>query len=393
MNKNILVIKGHSRYNVLRIAADYVASSFEKLGYNVTVTDLLLQEERDGFASLITNKYDLVYSFQALLYDICSAGDNTSDFSAFTDKLFFGHIVDHPIYHDCRLNIQHGDNMFVGFIDRNHVEFTKQYYKGVKNVSYLSHGGVIAQNLVSFKDREIEVLFPSSYEDPFVVLNELNNMEDVYKGISNILIELMLKDSLMTLQDALILYFKSINFQYTDDEFILMIHQFLGVDQYIRAYTRDLLIKELLRNGINITVCGAGWENFEADFKSNLKIYGEHGLDLEEVTELMGNSKFVLNHVPTFQNGMHERIYTSMRCGAICITNDFPIVHEEFTDGEDIILYSYNGGKELANRMKELLVNLDKGEMIATQGKIIADASHKWEDNALKILKLVGLEK
>ena len=37
---NILVLKGQSKYNVLRLAADEVAEGFADLGFDVTIADL-----------------------------------------------------------------------------------------------------------------------------------------------------------------------------------------------------------------------------------------------------------------------------------------------------------------------------------------------------------------
>ncbi len=391
MGKAILVLKGRSLYNVLRLAADIMIDSFKNMGYQVAVLDLLDQEDCDRFEEALKEEYDLLFSFQALLYNETVNESQDAFWGQYKNMFTFGHIVDHPLYHYSRLETNHGDNMYVGCIDRNHVEYINTFCKGVKNAIYFPHAGFKAKNIISYEKRTLDLFFPCSYTSPGDIWNEIKGLEEVYQGIAEKLIQQMLSTPMLTLQDALVRYFQSVNFTYTEEEFHMLIGIFDVVDKYIRAYTRDRLIRAVLDGGINLTVCGRGWNEFELLHHPNLNFVGESGMDFLETIEMMANSKFVLNHIPTLQCGMHERIFTSMRCGAVCITNDFPIVHEEFTDGENILLYSQEDLDSFVGRVKFLLNYPGKSKSIAEKGNAIAEDSHKWEDNGVKILDLFGL--
>ncbi|MDF2544535.1 MAG: hypothetical protein K0S47_4253, partial [Herbinix sp.] len=163
------------------------------------------------------------------------------------------------------------------------------------------------------------------------------------------------------------------------------------VDLYVRTTTRDHCIHSLLSNNIKVTVNGAGWDKFNNKPGYKLEIITDKGLDISQTLNIMGKSKMVLNHLPTYQNGMHERIYSSMRAGAISLTLDFPIVHEQFTDNENIILFQDFRHQDLADRVKYLLDHPIEAARIAEQGKESADELHTWAHNSNKILKITGL--
>ncbi len=392
MKGNILVIKGRSLYNVLRIAADDMIQAFQDKGYEVTVTDGLIMEDLERFSEEFKKKHVLIFSFQAIWFDYYLEDGVTSIYTLLKDTPVFGHIMDHPIYHCTRLEAKHGDNMYVGCIDKSHVDYIDKYYPDVRNVVFLPHGGFTPKRVVPYGQRSIDVFFPGSYRNMSEVQREIDEMQEVYKNMAKLLISKMTADPMLTLQDALASYFDQIKFEYSSKEFELVMNYMHVVDQFIHEASRNNCIQVLIKNGVHITVCGSGWENVDPELAPFINVIGSNGLDFTEVLEVMADSKFVLNHVPTLQNGMHERIFTSMICGAVCLTHDFPIMHEEFSDGENVILYTDSDIPLLADRIKELLNSPEQAEQIARRGQEIALSRHTWAKNAEAILKIVGLE-
>lgn len=392
MKGKILVLKGESLYNVLRIAADDMVKAFQNKGYDVIVLDLVMEEDANRLNDVLRERLDLIFSIQALLFDFCLTDEKTAKFSAFKNTPVFGHIVDHPIYHNARVATIHGDNMYVGCIDRKHVEYIQNYYPGVKNALFIPHGGFLPQRIVPYEERSIDLYFPCSYKRPSKIRDDIDKLPQVYRNVAYLLIERMLEDRLLTLQDALYAYLEKIRFEYTSEEFSQLMCILNSVDKYIREYSRDKCIRCLIESGIRVTVSGSGWEDFDADLLSEVHVLGSEGIDFLEVVETMADSKFVLNNAPAYQYGTHERIFTSMLCGAICLTHDFPIMHEEFIDGEDILLYSDDNLPLFIDRIKELLNSPDQAKKIANRGYQKAKQSHTWANNAETILRIVGLE-
>ena len=393
MSGKILVLKGMSRYNVLRQAADEMVEGFINQGFKVVIVDLTLEDQIKKFPNFIfEDTYDLIFSFQAIAFEI-RLKDNLSSFLNALNIPIFGYIVDFPVYHDYRIAPMQGDNMYFGFIDRSHVDYVHKYYPHVVNAYYLPHGGFEGRNIKHYNERTIDLYFPSSYTSPEEIMNQINELPTVYKNISNLIIPQLLEHPLLTLQDALANYLEQVKFTYTSEEFTQIVSILYLVDQYIRTYTRDKLVRYLLNNQINLTVSGTGWEHFVNNSDNHFTVLASEGLDIIDTLEIMGNSKMVLNNTPTYQDGMHERIFSSMRCGAILLTNDFPCIHEEFTPGENILLYSDADFSGFADQIQHLLSHPEEAQSIANNGKQIADASHSWSDRAKNVLELVGLIK
>ena len=264
--------------------------SFRNKGYCVTVIDLAI--EKGLFEILSTtfgNPYVLIFSFQALLFDLYLSDNKTLLFNSLNIPVF-GHIVDHPVYHSSRIEPPLGDNLYLGCIDKSHVEYIERYYPHIKHAVFLPHAGFLAQNIIPYDSRTISLYFPCSYTNPTTAITQINGMPDVYKNMSKQLIKNMLNDPFLTLQNALSTYLNEINFTYSIEEFT----DFMGissiVDEYIRSYTRDKCIRCLLENNINVTVSGNGWDTFESDFHHNLFIMSSSGIDFLNVLEIIANS-------------------------------------------------------------------------------------------------------
>ena len=391
MYKRILVLKGFSRYNVLRLAADEMIDAFLYLGYDVTEADIADGDYVNTFRTAFEQQYDLIFSFQALYLDL-RLKDNASSFMASLNTPVFAHIVDHPIYHSLRLAPSQGDTIHLGCIDHNHYQYIRKYYPHIKNVYYLTHGGFTPITDIPYEDRYFEVYFPSSYSKPETSIIKMEALPAVYCNLAKQLTDQMLKNPLLTLQVALDQYFERINFECSSEEFTEIMNLMSPVDQYIRSYTRDQLLRSILDHGIHITVSGDGWEEFIPDEHHNLSILSNEGLDIRDTLSIMGNSKMVLNHIPTLQNGMHERIFSTMRCGSISITNNYPIVSEEFVNHKNILLYEQCDLQSLAESIIYYLNNTDKAKALAEEGRKTADAAHTWYHNAKKILEIAGLD-
>ena len=102
----------------------------------------------------------------------------------------------------------------------------------------------------------------------------------------------------------------------------------------------------------------------------------------------MTNTKIVINKMPLFLDGSHERVFTAMLNGAVCCTDESGYWKQEFIDGESICFYDFQDLDNLENIIKELLLNLDKAGKIAQNGYDIAIHKHQWKNRAEQILEI-----
>ena len=384
--KKVLILKGFSQYNVLRFAADAVASGFQALGCRVKVIGFKDEEDFKEAIKDIMGEYDLIFSFQALLFDY-KLEDDTYLYNNISTPVF-GFIVDHPSYHHERLSAELNSNVYLGCVDNRHVSYVKKYYPGIKNVFYIPHAGFETNERMPFEQKDIELFFPGTYIPLSSYVDAIGQLPEIFRKTAFTIIEYMQNDLSVTLEEALERYFNSIKFACSIYEFRELMVMLLPVDGYIRSYYRDLCINTLLKNGIPITAGGKGWNEFVTPYKESFHLISDTGMDIEKVIELTGRSKMVLNIVPTFKEGLHERLITAMFCGSVSLTDSSKSIEAEFKNMESVVLYDFNNIDELPYIVKDLLKNVNKSKEIAANGYSIAAEKHKWSDRAKDILNI-----
>ena len=134
-------------------------------------------------------------------------------------------------------------------------------------------------------------------------------------------------------------------------------------------------------------VYGNGWEEFaDSNTRSKLVINGPIGF--QEIQDLMCEAKIVLNVLPAFTDGAHERVFTSMLAGAVCLSDENRYLASNFRDGEDILLYSLKDGGHV-QRVAQLLDSPALLQDIADRGKKVALEKHTWLSRTRQMLGVV----
>lgn len=387
----VLVIKAHSAYNVLRRATDEIAEGFIKNGYDVEMfdttelDDLNYTEFIDVSIRILTdNEYTMIFSMQSIFSDVFIFD---KPFIDFLKTPFVGYIVDDPMFHSKRL-MPTSDNYHLCCIDKNHINFIKKYYKNISNVHLLYHGGFNYKgDIIPLKEREIDVFISGTYCNKQDLINSITKNTDENMTFVYDIIDILEKQQFPSVPKVIEEIITKENLDLTIDE---MKNLFEGLvttlDLYIRNYYRLVTIDALVESGVKVTVCGNGFSKYEGKNKDNITILSDTGIDIEETLKVMANSKIVLNTTAT-HTGSHERVYTTMNCGAVCVTNEIPDMVDVFKDNEDYILYDLLEISDLPNKVINILNNLDYAQKIADNGRMKSQ-NYKWENRALDIIKI-----
>lgn len=387
----ILIIKGQSQYNVLRYASDLIAKGFEENGYQVVIFDGLKKDiTPNEISDEMKDNGKLIFSYNALLHDFSIDG-NTSIY----DQLGYptlGYLVDHPYYHKGRLKCSHGNTIFISVVDYDHVDYIKSFYPEIKHVTFLPHFSFQCEYFIPYAKRSIDIYYPGSYKNPDDFNQNLNMLPDIFQRVSVYVFNLILNNPNLTLEHALKSYFTSIKFEYSSEEFMEIINKLFFVDQWVRNYRRDKIIRTILDAGINITVSGKGWEHLESIYKGNLQVIGRDGLDIEENIRQIADSKILINTFPEFKNGTHERIFTAMINGCVCLTDASGYTLEHFQNYEHLVYYNLDNIHEIPNIILDLLNNPMKAEKIAQNASLKASTEYSVKNNAKRILDVIGLQ-
>ncbi len=382
--KKILVVKGQSAYNVLRLAADKICRGFENCGYQVDVIDILAEQGPEKWMAVgeKIEEYEFYFSIQALFWNL-----EQQELPWLQDMRRVGWIVDDPVYHAARLLLSTGKKANILISRDSHAEQVRREYSKFDRVATLYNGGFVGEQKIDYRSKDIDVFFPGTYMSIRKAEEEIQNMDNGFREIANQVKNRIVGRNLASAwQTELGRYLSEINFAISDTEFETLERVMGPLDNYQRACMRVSIIEALLQSGIRVTVVGEGWDGYEGKGRENLTILSDKGMDITEVIALMGRSKIVLNNT-NILDGMHERIITAMLANAVSVTNEYEIMNNFFESGKELVTFPLNQIEKLPQIVADLLANPDKAERIAQAGYEAALRAHTWEHRGEQIIK------
>ncbi|WPZ18074.1 glycosyltransferase [Geobacillus subterraneus] len=158
----------------------------------------------------------------------------------------------------------------------------------------------------------------------------------------------------------------------------------MNVDLYIRNKRRMEVVLETAKLEAKFEIYGNGWENL---ITNNHSIKVNPAINFRNAYEKIRGSKLVLNVLPNFVYGGHERIFTTMLNGAVSLTDNNLFLQSEFKDGEDLLLYSFPSYPY--DRIQSFLDDKVTLQKIAENGRKKVIEKHTWLARAEKIIETV----
>ncbi|WP_099466967.1 glycosyltransferase family protein [Konateibacter massiliensis] len=385
MEKNILFFVSRVlcyESNYLFIAE--MEKELERLGYQVELCEVDKEEDdaEERMMQYVGKKFRAVIDFNSGLQR--AEMDNGQFYLDMIDAPFYNYIVDHPLYHHpvIRLGIKRSN---IICIDRSHASYLEKYYPNIQNVVFMPLGAMQALNVIPYEERKNEVLFSGTYISTEEIMEKIEKAR--LKEEILLLIQELKADVSQTPEEALqkVLKRKSVILQ--DAEFADYLNSCYLADTYLRVNYREQLIQTLLDHDIDVTVYGYDWEKFDCRKKEHLKIKGHVSFPVS--LEVIADSKIVLNIMPWFRDGIHDRVLSAMINKSVCVTDTSVYIEENFIDEKELILYSLTELEALPAKIKELLVDTKRAKAIAECGYQAVNEKHMWknriEENIEKI--------
>lgn len=379
----ILYVIGKSQYDSTAMFMDQMAERMEACGWKVTVLD---GRKKDSYAeqrkTVLQDDYDVVLTINGMLLEENS--DLGNRLLQNENILYCTYLMDHPVIHYGRLKNQY-PNIFVLSPDRNHVAFMDHYMKNIYAEAFLPHGGCKSGKCVPYERRKYDVTFMGSYSVPEEVLKRFNDFPAQMADLMRDTAGRMIDDTTMTMEEALGQCLNSCGVKVNEEEFAQILSEFREVDRYVRSYFRDKVIRTLVENGIVVDVFGDGWDQFVTQREECLRVHPS--VSYEESLEFVGDSRISLNVMPWFKDGAHDRIFSAMMCGAVCLTDSSQYLSEQFREQENIYFYSLKGLKYLPAKARKILQNTDQSAGIAKNGQLLALQKHTWAARADEVME------
>ena len=380
-NKSLLFFKLREVcYDSYLYFADSLMHELAALGYAITCFDNTKPlEQIEQFSGC---HFDGIFDFNSNLPRIMT--DSDEYFLDTIDGPFYDVILDHPLYHHDSLKIPLKDYHVI-CLDENHQHYIETNYPHIQSVDVLQMtGSGLSTPPAPLAARKFDVLFTGTYTPLSEIIDVIDRSPVFLRDNIHRLIDCMKRDPGLTMEDALTRLAIDTKDEVILENFPLHMQAYFTVDSYLRAYYRQEVIRTLLDADIPILVCGHGWEDFSCRGIKNLQIGGSFAF--QDTFRIMERSRILLNVMPLFKAGSHDRIYSSMLNGCVTVTDLSEWLTREFQD--ELVTYDLAHLDALPGLITDLLSDPQKMQEIAASGYTTATSCHTWKNRA-KALSLI----
>lgn len=376
--KRILIFQGQSLYSVTDRFIRDIANSFEEDGYQPVIikTTQSFEQQHAALLELIEHEKPLfALGFNAIGQFRCSE----RSIYEVTGIPYFAFLMDHPVYHVERIDAMPASMSFVGCVDQCHLDFMHMGLRNPPPSVFVPHGGSFGKYAHdACQERPIDVLFSGSGGDPKAIEERWNALPDA--ATVDLLFYGVEKAKASQPVPVLELITRVFEEQQLQPDRQLFIALMLELENYMRAYRRLEVLRVLDDANIAVDVFGDGW-----DF-ANFQFHRVHAnKPYDEIIDMMGTAKTVLNISHMFTAGAHDRVFSAMLNGAVAVTNTSTYFNEVLQ--EDSHYLGCDHPDAFSDRLTAVLDNPHKRTDMAQQARATAEKSHTWGERgkALRI--------
>lgn len=388
-------------YNSTRLFADMLAYGFKRAGAVVDIFDITKHGNIQELEELKGENYDAVIDFNSKLPDLIMDNNDGKEMY-FLDSIngpFYNYIVDHPVYHH-KFLANKLKNYNVICIDENHAEYIRQFYPHIKNILVEPLGAIEADNINGLMEdmgisdkgiyskgitdhRKNAILFPGTYLDPVGYYEIIEAMPDNMKNGIKAVINIMENNPGLTYESAVrkyVLQKQVVNNGVNNTMYFM-------ADIYMRAVTRQNVLEEFARAGAKLVICGEKYDESSLSQYENVKIIPQ--VSYVQSLYLMHNYRYVLNIMPLFKAGIHDRVVNSMINGAVSISDSNSLMDRYFEKGSDYLCYDITDKKSIKKLVSD--INDERADWkLISQNAYKKAKSMTFEKIAGDIMKLSG---
>ncbi len=399
----------------LHFFSDRLAEEYVKMGYEVRL--VRIHEPFFGTEKLI----DFIKSHETIMITFNYHGIqreaifHTPEGELLWDKYdvaCINIIVDHPFYYYEEL--KHLPKRYLQIcIDGDHTDYMRQFYPEIALGETMplagcdyraSFGGGTPLSLrddvidpsmwipnltgttfpfLPIAERSTPVVFTGCYTPPDFFLPYMSRNGAEYDAFYHGIL-----DDLLASPDQCIhtVYLRHLNRELpelTTEDLRNVMNKMIFLDLWIRFTFRGKVIQTLVDADLPVHCIGAGWESLSVKNKNRLT-HTEYS-DTEVCLKAISEAKLSLNVMPWFKRGSHDRIYSSMLNGTVCVTDKSQYLTEHFTDGDMLRYYDLKNLSSMPDIVTGLLEHPDKMQQIADRARIYAKEHLTWKQYAQQL--------
>lgn len=179
------------------------------------------------------------------------------------------------------------------------------------------------------------------------------------------LMELLIEEPERTVEDGLLHVLEENKVSLSGEEFANLMSQLKPIDEFIRYYYREVVIKTMIEAGLPITLLGNGWDKYA----SHRNVTVLPWVNAEGSFSRMEQAKITLTVMPWFKAGTHERIFNALVRDSCPVSDESSYMMSHLKPDEECSYYNLKKIEELPGKLYFLLNHTQDREQIVANGK------------------------
>lgn len=398
-NMRILIFKIKSVcYDSTFYLADLYGRTLASMGHEIEYfcTD---EEAVSALERYEGRQFDAMLDFNSLVPNL-----ETDEGELFLNKIdapFYNYILDHPLYHNKQLKA--GLHRYhVICLDDDHGDYIRRYYKHIQSVTVLPLCGLPFLDVHA--DYHVSRLFQNSRLEPIdteadsigqipktadlVFTGTYSSANDMYRKLLSFdkplaeemkrLADMMISQPWMTQEEAVLQLAADENLDIKKLNVPDRLYAFFLVDMYVKSYYREKVLESVLQTGRRLAVYGGMWDIWETKYQGQLDIHDM--VPFKDSPRILAGARISMNVMPWFKSGIHDRVLTAMRSGAVSLTDGSKMLARTFTDEKELLVYDLTKLSMLPEKVEKYLSDDSLLEQVKRQGMDAVQADHtEWE--------------
>lgn len=372
----------HGELDTINLFSDQLKKGFEKSGYEIFDFDLQQSAISLGllYEYMQEGPITAMIAFNSTFFGMTvPSGENMWETLGIPCINIF---VDHPYwYHNILMRMP--ANGIVLCIDRNHMNYVNRFYPNIGSNGFLAHGGTLTcPKPKPMAGRTIDVLYAGSLlADHIPSQIDFSGWKFPAQQICDRSVERLMAHPEETVEAVLEQELLQEEIRLSDEELRRFISSCSHIERIVSSRYREQIVRSIAQAGIHLELYGDGWGGCGWIGLPNVHYGGR--VAPGEILSMMGDSKLVLNTLPWFKDGSHERVFNAMLSGAVAVSETSGYL-KEVIPPEAWVTFDLTAESltVLPQRLLDLLADEDGLQEIASAGYELAAASHTWEARA-----------
>lgn len=384
MFKRVCLLTNYSIYNILRHFTEKLAEAMRRQGLDVRIIDA---NEKALDAEMIASIARFAPDFTCSFSSIRTVDKEGRYFWDYTQIPHVSFLVDPSLYYT---RLTSSPYSIISCVDRN--ERNVFLESGFKHAFFWPHSVEPELAPKEGVERIYDVVYLGSCYD-FESLRtswQQRHPESFNKVLENA-IEMFFSNDTMGVGEALAAAWNASGLDPAGVDFVAL---YCYLDAYIRGRHRVEMIRSVKDAKVHVfgemapdnPVGVMGWPQYLGR-QSNVTLHPS--VPFGEAMEILKRSKIVLNSMPFFRDGSHERIFTALACGALPVTSESKYLREQFAADKELVFYQTARMDEINGKINAWLGDEKSRQQAVGRGREKVMQHHTWDHRVKELMEIL----